>query len=183
MLACDDPEFMFVLNNSNSSDVWPAINIKKSKTWVWENGFFYKNATYTFMRTWTLALSIQVKKECWAWPLTCSLEMTEMRDSLGLASCHPTPCLVRHSSSSEQGEEQQNRSLDVLLWPPYNDTHILTSISISCLCLSRFVSVPFSACLCLSVPVSTCLCLSLPVYVSLSLPPQDPPWKNSKVYF
>lgn len=197
MHACDDPEFMFVLNNSNSSDVWPAINIKKSKTWAWENGFFYKSPTYTFIRTWTLALSIQVKKECWAWPPTCSLVMTKMGGSLSLASSHPTPCSVRHSISREQGEEWQSQCppLASLQWNTHTYLHLflyLLSLSVSlCLCtffcLPLFVCacvylpLPFCAFLCLSVPVCACLCLSLPVSVCLS--PQAPPCKNTKVYF
>lgn len=79
-----------------------------------------------------------------------------------------------HVQSDILSQENKGKSdsLNVFLWPPYNETHILTSISfsISCLCLSLFVSVPFSACLCLSVPVSTCLCLSVPVCTCLCLP-------------
>lgn len=127
----------------------------------------------------------------------------------GSWSCHPTPCSVRHSISGEQGEEQQNKSLNVLLWPPYTHTYLPPSLSLSpvsvCLSLSLYLylpasvclSVPVFTCLCLSVPVCAYLCLPLPVsaclclslslsacfFLSLSLSPQAPPRKNNKVYF
>lgn len=161
---------MLVLNNSNSSDVWPVINIKKSKIWAWENGFFYKSPTYTFMRTWTLALSIQVKKECWAWPLTCSLEMTEMGGSLGrgaVIQLHVQSDILYQENKGKSDRTSLSVSTSGLLTMKH--TYLPPSLSLSPVCLFLFVSVSSSACLCLSVPFCACLCLPLPVSACLCL--------------